>query len=70
MKKIIILGATGSIGCQTREVIKENPQDFELVGVSIGHNIKLLRKILESFECIKFVTVQEYSDYIYLKEMK
>ncbi|MDD7735278.1 MAG: 1-deoxy-D-xylulose-5-phosphate reductoisomerase [Bacilli bacterium] len=68
MKKIIILGATGSIGCQTREVIKENPQDFELVGVSIGHNIKLLRKILESFECIKFVTVQEYSDYIYLKE--
>ena len=68
MKKITILGATGSIGCQTREVIKENPQDFELVCVSIGHNIKLLRKILESFECIKFVTVQEYSDYIYLKE--
>ena len=68
MKKIIILGATGSIGTQTIEVIEENPQDFELTGVSVGHNIELLKVILSKFESIKYVSVHDEKDYISLKE--
>ena len=68
MKKIIILGATGSIGTQTIEVIEENPQDFELTGVSVGHNIELLKVILSKFESMKYVSVHDEKDYISLKE--
>ncbi|MGO4887746.1 1-deoxy-D-xylulose-5-phosphate reductoisomerase [Anaerobacillus sp. MEB173] len=41
MKKISLLGATGSIGTQTLDVIKEHSDKFTLVAMSIGHNITL-----------------------------
>lgn len=67
MKNVIILGASGSIGQQTCEVIKENPNDFTLVGVSVGHNISCLEDIISSFPSIKYACVQEEKDYLILK---
>ncbi|WLR43511.1 1-deoxy-D-xylulose-5-phosphate reductoisomerase [Bacillus carboniphilus] len=49
MKKISLLGATGSIGLQTLDVIREHKNDFTLVALSFGTNIKEGLKIIEEF---------------------
>ncbi len=49
MKNISILGATGSIGIQSLDVIKNNPHKFKLNSISIGENITKLREILKHF---------------------
>ncbi|MFS0865071.1 1-deoxy-D-xylulose-5-phosphate reductoisomerase [Fredinandcohnia sp. 179-A 10B2 NHS] len=49
MKKISLLGATGSIGQQTLEVIEQHPEQLVLVAMSIGENIELGRKIIQKF---------------------
>ena len=36
MRRVIILGSTGSIGTQALEVIRANPERFEVVGLSAG----------------------------------
>ncbi|MGN1400413.1 MAG: 1-deoxy-D-xylulose-5-phosphate reductoisomerase [Bacillus sp. (in: firmicutes)] len=61
MKKISLLGATGSIGRQTIEVIRENPNLFELVALSAGSNIELVRTYIEEFSP-KLVSVKERQD--------
>ncbi len=48
MKKIAILGSTGSIGTQTLEVV-ENNQDIEVVAIAAGRNIDLLEKQIRQF---------------------
>ena len=48
MKRISILGATGSIGTQAIEVLKNNQEKFKLVSLSAGRNIDKLREILKS----------------------
>jgi len=49
MKKISILGSTGSIGTQTLEVVHANPDKFKVVALSGGTNIALLKKQIELF---------------------
>jgi 1-deoxy-D-xylulose-5-phosphate reductoisomerase len=49
MKKISLLGATGSIGTQTLQVISEHPHDFLLVAMSIGKNITLGIQIAHTY---------------------
>lgn len=48
MKKIAILGSTGSIGTQTLEAAREN-KDLEIVGLAAGNNIKLLEAQIREF---------------------
>lgn len=48
MKKIAILGSTGSIGTQTLEVVREN-KDIEVLGLAAGNNIKLLERQIQEF---------------------
>jgi 1-deoxy-D-xylulose-5-phosphate reductoisomerase len=38
MRKVIVLGSTGSIGTQALDVIAENPELFQLVGISYNAN--------------------------------
>ncbi|SDT46574.1 1-deoxy-D-xylulose 5-phosphate reductoisomerase [Paenibacillaceae bacterium GAS479] len=42
MKKITILGSTGSVGTQTLEVLSQHPERFELDGLAAGGNVSLL----------------------------
>jgi 1-deoxy-D-xylulose-5-phosphate reductoisomerase len=49
MKKITILGSTGSIGCSALEVIEKNPERFQVVALSAGENITLLKNQIEKF---------------------
>jgi 1-deoxy-D-xylulose-5-phosphate reductoisomerase len=49
MRKILVLGSTGSIGTQALEVIQANPDRFQLVGLSAFSNQELLAKQAETF---------------------
>lgn len=66
-KRIAILGATGSIGLQTVDVIVNHPELFECVALSVGHQINKLREILTQLTP-EYVCVIEQSDYEVLKE--
>lgn len=48
MKKIAILGSTGSIGTQTLDVVRAN-KDIEVVGISAGSNVDMLEKQVREF---------------------
>lgn len=52
MKKIAILGSTGSIGTQTLEVVREN-KDIEVTALAAGSNIKLLEEQIREFHPAK-----------------
>lgn len=47
-KKLLLLGATGSIGSQTLDVLRQHPDEFELVGISAGHQIDKLKDIIDA----------------------
>ena len=49
MKKIAILGSTGSIGTQTLEIVRAN-NDIEVVGLAAGSNITLLEEQIREFK--------------------
>ncbi|TDN88545.1 1-deoxy-D-xylulose-5-phosphate reductoisomerase [Microbacterium sp. BK668] len=50
MRRVIILGSTGSIGTQALDVIRANPRRFEVVGLSAGSNRALLDAQAEEFD--------------------
>ncbi|MCR2820686.1 1-deoxy-D-xylulose-5-phosphate reductoisomerase [Lederbergia panacisoli] len=66
MKYISLLGATGSIGIQTLDVIRKNPEQFKLLAISAGKNIELVRKIIAEFNP-EYVSIQNKADYETLK---
>ena len=49
MKKIVILGSTGSIGTQTLEIVREN-QDLQVVALAAGTNVKLMEEQIREFK--------------------
>ena len=48
MKKIAILGSTGSIGTQTLDVVGRN-DDLQVVGIAAGSNIRMLEEQIRRF---------------------
>lgn len=58
MKKITILGSTGSIGTQTLTIVKEFPNLFEIQGLTCNKNIELLEKQIIEFKP-KYVCVMD-----------
>ena len=49
MKRVIVLGATGSIGSSTLRLIKDHPQDLALVGATAHSNFDKLKEIATLF---------------------
>lgn len=49
MKKITILGATGSIGTQTLDVVRRNPGDFEVVALTASENVQKMAELIQEF---------------------
>lgn len=52
MKKISILGSTGSIGTQTLEIVRNNP-DLSVVAMAAGTNVDLMEKQIREFRPLK-----------------
>ncbi|RFU71321.1 1-deoxy-D-xylulose-5-phosphate reductoisomerase [Peribacillus saganii] len=61
MKKISLLGATGSIGRQTVDVVREHSDQFQIVALSAGRNLGLLRDIVSTVKP-SMVSVQSKED--------
>ena len=49
MKRVVILGSTGSIGTQTLDIIQQFPDDFEVVGLAAARNEALLNEQASKF---------------------
>ena len=49
MKNIVVLGSTGSIGTQTLEIVRDNP-DLKVVALAAGTNVKLMEEQVREFK--------------------
>ena len=49
MKRVVLLGSTGSIGTSTCKVAQDLLEDIQLVGLAAGRNVSLLREQVEEF---------------------
>ena len=67
MKKIIILGSTGSIGKQTLEIIKKNKNKFKILLLSTDKNINLISKQIKTFN-VENIVVTNQEKYKILKK--
>lgn len=50
MKKIALLGSTGSIGTQTLQVAAEHPEHFQIEALAAGGNVELLLQQIRQFK--------------------
>ena len=57
MKDLIILGATGSIGTQTLDIVRKYPNEYNVIALSLGrnmeNNIKIIDEFKPSFVCVR-----------------
>ena len=50
MKYIYLLGACGSIGTQTLQVVDQYPEEYKIIGMSVGSNLKLAKELIERYK--------------------
>ncbi len=65
-RKIVILGSTGSIGKTTFNIIKNNPNDFEILLLTTNKNINAILKQAKELK-VKNVLVSSHKHYLNLK---
>ena len=58
------MGASGSVGTQAIDVIKDHSDELELVGVSVGYNVDYLVGILNDFNIKYAYTIEENEELI------
>ncbi len=68
MKKIVILGASGSIGTQTLDVVAQHTDKLQCLGISVGKNIEWLIEHLKS-HTYQLVCVQKQEAIINLQSL-
>lgn len=57
--KLLILGASGSIGGQCLSILKKHPNDFSLVGFSVGNQTRKIRGIISSHSEVSDIVVKD-----------
>ena len=67
MKKISLLGSTGSIGVNTLDVVERNPENFQIIAMSAGTNVDLFAEQIRKFKP-KFAALFEEQKIPLLKE--
>ena len=50
MRKIVLLGSTGSIGTQTLDVVRNYRDDLKIVALAANHNVELIEKQIREFK--------------------
>ena len=68
IKKISLLGSTGSIGTQTLDIAEEHPDKFEIVALSAGRNLDVMAEQIKKFKP-KMVSISDGADVDTLKKM-
>ncbi len=51
MKRVLVLGCTGSIGSQTLDIIRHCPDQFTVAGLTCGSDKNSLQKLCAEFNC-------------------
>ena len=69
MKNIVLLGASGSIGTQTIDVVLHHSDKFRIIGLSVGHNIQKLKEILSQVKTVRYVSVADAQHLSVLEEL-
>ena len=69
MKKLVLLGATGSIGTQTIDVVLHHRNEFSIIGLSAGHNMKKLSELLQVCPNVNYVCVAREADMEEMQKM-
>jgi 1-deoxy-D-xylulose-5-phosphate reductoisomerase len=59
MKKIAILGSTGSIGVNALRVIQANPEKYQVTALAAGKNIRLLLEQIKRFRPLAVAVLEE-----------
>ncbi len=59
MRKICLLGASGSIGSQTLDVMRKNPTDFTLVAFSVGSKTRKIAHIINMYPDVKAICIKD-----------
>ena len=59
MKRLTILGSTGSIGTQTLEVVRAYSKELEVTALAAGTNVELMEKQIREFHPKKAVMWKE-----------
>ncbi|MBN1149969.1 1-deoxy-D-xylulose-5-phosphate reductoisomerase [candidate division WOR-3 bacterium] len=68
---LIVLGATGSIGRQTLEIVEKYPEKYRLAAISANRNIKALAFIARKFKVPKIIITDDTSPGVeILRELK
>lgn len=67
MKKLAVLGSTGSIGTQTLDIVRERPEEFQITALAAGSNVLLLEEQVAEFRP-KLVSLTEEKDARELQE--
>jgi len=67
VKKVAILGSTGSVGKQTLDVIEKFPDQFKVIGLSCHKNTDLIKKQIEKFKP-EWVAIEDVSAYQLIKD--
>ncbi len=66
-KRIVVLGASGSVGSQTVDVLTQHQDLFEVVALAVGKKVFFLEQYLEKYP-LKYGCVQHYEDYLKIKD--
>lgn len=66
MKKILLLGASGSIGLQTLDVVRQHPDRFEITALGIGYNVRVLKEKILPYVHVSDVSVAKEADAVRL----
>ena len=59
MKKILVLGCTGSIGTSTLNIVRSMPEDFSICGLTAHNNEKSLNFLSSEFSCDSVLTSKD-----------
>lgn len=59
MRRILLLGASGSIGTQTMDILSAHPDRFVLTGFSLGKRTFMIPDILARFPSVEYICVSE-----------
>lgn len=62
MRHVCLLGASGNIGGQSLDILRQDRSSFELDAISVGHHVEKIDAILALFPTISFVCAQEEED--------
>ena len=62
MRNVLLLGASGSIGTQSLDILEKHPERFTLRGFSLGKRVHMIPDFLKRFPSVEYLCVSQAED--------